>query len=86
MERMLHVVRRHSSLSPRKAEVRHRHPLNPEQWEAPSPTSPRWACHVWAGGCGFITQHEAHPFPDPPPIHIPPTYPKASGCDVYMFL
>ena len=20
---------------------------------------------------------------DPPPTHIPPTYPKASGCDVY---
>lgn len=59
------------SLSPRKAEVRHRHPLTPEQWEAPSQTSPRWVCHVWAGGCGVITQHEAHPFSDPSQLSVP---------------
>lgn len=71
MERRLHVVRSHSLPKPQESRSQTQAPAHPEQWEAPSPTSPRWACHVWAGGCGFITQHEAHPFPDPSQLSAP---------------
>ena len=63
MARRLQMVRSHSLPNPQESRSQTQAPAHPEQWDAPFPTSPpRRVCRVWAGGCGFISQHEAHPF------------------------